>query len=658
MENISLLLFQDTELIGILIKIIVLVAFTFLLFRKLPERYQKTEKKKSSLDFVKTSKPQKKLTKKDFFILSIAMICYGVISFTKLGSITFPVTTWQPQSTESNQSFILELDEYTHFDYVYVLYGEGDNNANPDRYQLGVEDMLIEGSNDLETWEVVTKLEKGSIYEYTMIQGNWDYQYIRITAANKNQSLTEIGFKQFHTDSFLSVSVYQDAYQNSQYPASLVIDEQDKLVIDPTFYDEAYFDEIYHPRNAWEIANSEHMYATVHPLFGTNIMALFIKLFGMSPFIWRLPGAIFGLLIIPMFYMILHLLFKDYRLKILGIVLCSADFMHLTTSRIGTLEPFSIFFILLMFNFMIRYFFTSFYDTDFKKTIGILAIDGICMGIAIATKWTACYSAVGLAMILFTNFAMRFIEFRKAKKICNDTSSFSDEQIQEAQYIVTVFPKYITITILLCFVFFIFIPVIIYCLAYLPDHVWRGDTWSISNVWSQTLYMYNYHTNLEATHPYQSTWYQWLLDIRPIWYYSGVKAEGISHSIACFSNPLLCWVGLPCIIYTIYRAIRYHSQTAWIIVIGYMTALLPWVSFVERCVFAYHFYPTSFFTMLAIVYFFSQVLSKDSRWEYILYIFISCYIFLFVLFLPVTAGFGTTKTFIKFLEWFPTWYFG
>jgi dolichyl-phosphate-mannose--protein O-mannosyl transferase len=171
--------------------------------------------------------------------------------------------------------------------------------------------------------------------------------------------------------------------------------------------------------------------------------------------------------------------------------------------------------------------------------------------------------------------------------------------------------------------------------------------------------MYHYHINLKATHPYQSTWYQWLLDIRPIWYYSGVKAEGVSHSISCFSNPLLTWAGLLSIFFVIYHCIREKDPKAWFILIGYATALGPWILLVKRCVFAYHFYPTSFFTMLAIVYEAEKLLKKnEEKAVKFLKLFTIAYVFLFVMFLPATAGFGTTQGYIKLLEWFPTWYFG
>lgn len=659
MKNLSLKLLQDSELLGILLVCAAVTLALYVLFRFLPERKKKEDSDPvSSLSFVRPSRRPKRYTKKDFFAVTLITVLYAVVSFWQLGSTVFPTTTWQPESYEDNQSFILKLTEDTSFDQINILYEEGDNNANLDTWQLGVKGMKLEGSNDLEHWKQIGELENNGIYEYQILEGSWQYAYIRVTAANKNQTLTEIAFKKTGEDSLLPVEVYEDAHADGKYPASLVIDEQDEVAIHPTYMDEAYFDEIYHPRNAWEIANGQYMYATVHPLLGTNIMALFIRLFGMSPLVWRLPGVLFGIMIVPLFYAIVHLIFGSTPISIFGAVLCAGDFMHLTTSRIGTLEPFSVFFILCMFYFMMKFYYTNFYDTKITKVLGTLLLSGIFMGIAIATKWTACYSAVGLAVLLFTNLFFRFREYRKAKALLKSDTGITAEERDEALYIQERFPLYTWIVIGWCFVFFIIIPIIIYAVSYLPDHVWR-DSWSLANVLNQNDYMYHYHMNLKATHPYQSTWYMWLVDARPIWYYSGVKDTGISHSISCFSNPLLTWAGLPALVYMVYRMIKDSDRTAWMILVGWATALGPWVLLVRRCVFAYHFYPTSFFTMLTLCYAaFCLRKEKPEKAEKYMKIFSIVYLVLFVMFLPATAGFGTVKAYIKFLEWFPTWYFG
>ena len=656
MKKAGILLFQNEELpMLLLVALLILIALK-LLYPYLPGHTKDKKQPASTLSFVKPSR-KVHYTKKDWFVILAATLIYGVISLTRLGSTVFPTTTWQPESNQPNQSFILQLDAETAFKQISVIYGEGDNNANPDTYQLGTDGMRIDGSNDLSSWNEITVLEKGSIYEYQIIEGEWNYKYIRITAASKNQTLIEVSFFN-EGETPLSVSVYEDKNSSGKYPAELVIDEQDKVVRYPTYYDEAYFDEVYHPRNAWEVANGQHMYASVHPLLGTNIIALFIHLFGMSPFVYRLPGALFGFMIIPMLYVILKWMFKDTKLCALGTILVAGDFMHLTTSRIATLEPFSIFFILLMFYWMIRYYYTSFYDTPFRKTLWLLFAGGISMGLAISTKWTACYSAVGLAIILFVSWFNRYREYRKAKALLKQ-NDLQREELQVAEHIVSVFPKYFTISFFSCFLFYLLIPAVIYWLSYLPDHVWRNDTWSIANVWEQNLYMYNYHTNLKATHPYSSTWYMWLVDARPIWYYSGVQETGVSHTIACFSNPLLTWAGIPAILYCVYNMIKERSSNAFIIVIGYLTALGPWVLLVSRCVFAYHFYPTSMFVILAIVYCAKEIKKRNAKlFNRSFVIFTAAYLLLFVMFLPVTAGFGTTIDYIHFLEWFPSWYFG
>ena len=170
------------------------------------------------------------------------------------------------------------------------------------------------------------------------------------------------------------------------------------------------------------------------------------------------------------------------------------------------------------------------------------------------------------------------------------------------------------------------------------------------------MYMYNYHVNLKATHPYSSVWYMWIVDARPIWYSYSVDVQGISHSISCFSNPLLTWMGLIAFISTAVDLLMKRNKEAWIILVGYLSAFVPWL-FITRCVFAYHFYPSSCFLILMVVYFFSKFI-YTTKGKWFIRIFLTAYVILFFAFLPATAGFGTTVPYIKSMEWFGSWYFG
>ena len=657
METIGYTLFRDTELPAIALVCLAVSLLIWLFFSRIPF-HEKEEEPVRRMRIGRPSRPKARWTRADVRNVCLITAVYAVVSLWKLGSPVFPTTLWQPSFQDDGQDVVFQLPEETAFDAVYALAAEGDNNSNPDAYQLGFHNITVYGSNDYETWDEIGVLNDYSIYQYSMLYGSWDYRYVWFRFISKNDCIAEIGLSSsVNGEHFIPVSVYADGGRDSKYPAELLIDEQDKLVLYPTYYDEGYFDEVYHPRNAWEIANGQYMYASVHPLLGTNLMALCIRLFGMSPLVWRIGGAVCGILMVPVMYALLKLLFAETVWCTAGTILLAGDFMHLTTSRIGTLEPYSLLFIMIMFWYMIRYFFTSFYDTPLKDTLKLLLICGIWTGIAIAAKWTACYGAVGLAIILFTNWITRALEYKKALAVLNDPEA--DEELrQEAEHIRAVFPKALTTSILLCFVFFIFIPAAIYWLSFLPDHIWRNDSWSIANIWKHSVSMYRYHADLEATHPYQSSWYMWIVDARPMWYYLGYDQNGYMHTISCFSNPLLTWVGLPASLYVFYEALRKRRAEAWIITVGILTALGPWVSFVQRCVFSYHYYPTSIFTAMAVICFFRGMEKKDVKWRNLLYAFLAVYVFLFVLFLPATAGFGTSQAYIKMLEWFPSWYFG
>lgn len=614
MQKLSLLFFSNSEFLTLLCLTLLILGIGYFLYH---------------LKFFKAEKHHYLLS------LTLLTIIYAVISFWQLGSTTFPTTTWQP--AVEKQEIVLNFGKIEKFDAIYTIYGEGDNNSNPQSYQIGTQDIHLFGSNDLQQWQEITVLKQGNIYTYSIQEGYWEYQYIKLVTTNKNNSLTEIGFRNLAHSNFLPVTILQDEYKNTKYLAKMLIDEQDKLVLSPTYYNQAYFDEIYHVRNAWEIANRQYMYASVHPLLGTNIIALSIHLFGMHPFAWRLPGAIASVLMLPVLYGILkHLLKRDY-LSLIGSFLLAADFMHITTARIATLEPFSILFILCSFYWMLKYCRSNFYTLPMWKGILYLFLSGIFMGLSIATKWTGCYAAIGLAIMLFTNWIQCFLEYKKDK-----------ETHQQ-------FFKILLTTMLSCILFFIIIPIVIYCISYIPDKIFRNEPWTIANVWKQAQQMYHYHVNLNATHPYQSTWFQWILDLRPMWYYVGIKGN-VFHTISCFSNPLLTWIGLPAILFTTYRALCKKDIVGWYIVVGYFSGLLPWIIYVQRIVFAYHFYPTSLFTIIAIVYCIN--LLNNRKMSIVVSAYLAAYLALFILFLPVITGFGTSQQFARFLAWLPGWYFG
>lgn len=647
LKKFSLTFLGNEELISMLIICIILLAAVTLIFKRLHAfSYQEESIDIENQSEYQRTRPKRKWTLKDIWAVLSICLFYAVFAFWNLGTLRCPETYWQP--LEAYDSITFKLEEALPFDAVYWISGEGNNNENQEGYQVGADFQII-GSNDLINWEHITTLENASFMEWHINDGyTWNYQYIRLIANSKNVVLNEIGLRKADHSGFIALKV-ESFNENNPYPAQALIDEQDCLTMEPTFVHSTYFDEIYHTRNAYEIAENQHLYASVHPLLGTSIIALAIHFLGLNPFGWRISGALFGLLMLPLFYAVLKRIFIHSRYCMIGTLLLAVDFMHYTTSRIGTLEPFSVFFILLMYYFMIDYYNTSFYDTRFQSTLKALACSGISMGLAIACKWTGAYGAVGLAILFFTTLFKRYQEYLTAQK--------KEIKTEKERFIISHFPRYCIVTLLWCILFFIIVPVIIYFLAYLPCMLIKNEGFSIQAVINQTIYMFNYHTQLTATHPFQSTWIEWVLDLRPIWYYYKTINDTV-YSISAFGNPFIWWSGAVSILACIAIFIKKKTKESYLILISYFSQLAPWL-LVERCVFIYHYYPSVPFLILAIVYCIYQLDCYKPQYKKHIQVYLVLCVALFILFLPVIGGFGTTKHYINtVLRWMTSWYFG
>lgn len=391
----------------------------------------------------------------------------------------------------------------------------------------------------------------------------------------------------------------------------------------------AYFDEIYHVRTAVEHINGIEPYEISHPPLGKILISLGIRLFGMTPFGWRFSGTFLGVLMLPIIYIFLKVLFGSYSVPACGTALLASGFMHFAQTRLATIDTYAVFFILLMYLFM--YLFLS------REKLVWLALSGISFGLGAASKWTCLYAGAGLGVmwVLYWAFSRRS------------------------------FKSFIR-NVLFCLLFFVLIPAAVYYISYYPYGAARGlhgiralfSREYFDIVISNQTYMFNYHSGLVAEHPYSSTWLQWIFDIRPILYYLEYFDNGKVSSISAFTNPAVCWGGFISLFVLLYAALFRKDNRAGFILLGYLAQLLPWV-FVPRLTFAYHYFPCTVFLCLSIAYSFNILRLDGSRFARIpMYGFTVLSVLLFILFFPVISGSPVSAEFSDvFLGWFKTWPF-
>ncbi len=444
-----------------------------------------------------------------------------------------------------------------------------------------------------------------------------------------------------------------------------LVDEQDTAPQVISFQNSSYFDEIYHARTAWEHIRNLQPYEITHPPLGKLIIGLGIRLFGMTPFGWRFSGTLFGVLMLPALYIFLKKLFGGRMIPSLGTILFATDFMHYVQTRISTIDVYAVFFILLMYLFM--YLWLS------ERKLWALALCGVSFGLGAASKWTCLYAGAGLGVLWAADWVLRWLrERRQAAPLPEEEAEPDPVPVSRpgrGSHAAPLKPRKKLPPLLksflwnaaFCVVFFVLVPGLIYYLSYYPYGRFYGAelfTRDYRNIVVNNQFsMFIYHSEsvLGSTHPYSSRWYQWLVDWRPILYVLEYPAKGTRVSIAAFLNPVLCWGGLLSLPVLGWMAIGRRDGRAAFILLGYLSQLLPWLG-VERLTFAYHYFPSGLFLVLALSYLLALLRENRKDWRRPALGLILGSALLFLLFFPVLNGLEVRDDLVTaLLKWLPDW---
>ena len=597
------------------------------------------KKKEQIKDFqYEKSKRKDRFAKKDWICLSVIIVLFAIVTFYNLGSTHIPNSGWKPE--EKGESVILEIEDHP-IDKIYYFLGT-ENNPNA-RSEEDV--FLIEASDDLENWEEVTTIRE-HLFLFSWIKEDVDIQdkkYIKITGLDPYISLNEIAFKLKGEKEFSKVEVLESDHSTREN----LIDEPEEVLLEPTQANGIFFDEIYHARTAYEMANGYELYEVTHPVLGKEIISIGIAIFGMNPFGWRFMGVIFGILMIPILYNFIKQMFQKTSVCFVGTFLFTFDFMHFVMSRIATIDTYAVIFTMLIYYFMYRYYQTSFYDTDLKKTFRPLFFCGIFVGIGFASKWNVAYGFIGIAILFFMNMYKRYKEYLHAKKKVEVEHSTDETDQKVYQSFRGNFVK----TIFACVLFFVIIPCIIYYLSF----IFIFDITDIGTYTKQVIdynvNMFQFHTGSLLYHPHQSPFYEWPFLVRPMLFRADLSLSGDFYGILCASSPLFCWGGIITMIMTLAYYIKTKDKKALFILIGYFSVWLPWI-FVKRSTFIYHYYPALIFVALSWAYVINKIIGKK-KWLVIGIVLL--HIILFCIYYPVLSGSWTSEEYASCLELFPSW---
>lgn len=572
--------------------------------------------------------------RKDALLLGILLLVYTVISFVNLGDRAAPQTYVRHGSDDR---IIITLTETAEIDKVNYYCGQT------------ATDYMFFSSADGQHWRKAEDVaEENDVFCWASQPIGARAQYIQMIPRKNNKAyLYEVGV--FDT---AGNQVDVQSVEGCEAAENLM-DEQDLVPFASSYKNGTYFDEIYHPRTAYEHIHGIEPTETSHPPLGKLLIAFGTLVFGMTPFGWRFMGNVFGILMIFAIYLLARRMSKSPWFAAIAAFLLSFDFMHFTQTRIATIDSYPVTFILLSYYFMYCFYAGNYLKTELKKPLLYLLGSGVFFGLACTSKWTGIYSGFGLAAIFAVQMIGRLREYLRARKTKGG----------EAKAVAKQYGKKTGMILLCCVGCFILIPLLIYFASYIPYRFIEEHPYTLGDVLNYQKHMFSYHNGLQESHPYASRWYTWPIMYRPIWYYWSDLGDGNISTISCFGNPAVWWVGLVAFFYVLFVALKKKENKAWFLILAALSQIAPWIP-IARVLFIYHYFATTPFLMLMIAYALQDIYT-DLRTDKALRRFrVGCgaylgvVLVLFVLFYPVISGAATTKAYAEnILHWFQSWVF-
>lgn len=332
-----------------------------------------------------------------------------------------------------------------------------------------------------------------------------------------------------------------------------------------------YFDEIHYLPAARALLDGSEYLNREHPLLGKEILALGIALLGDNPWGWRLFPALAGTGALYAFTRALWFASLSRFAAVAYGVLLASGFALFVHSRIAMLDVFFVAFLALALwqcAAAVRE-----PETGRRR----LAIAGVAIGLAMAAKWNAAPLAVVPGL---TFFAARLAAGRRRLFTSRRGIPVPGVSLLEAALWLGL------------------VPLAVYAATFLPAYGFDKGALQPGGLIELHRQIVALQESVVEPHPYQSRWPEWVFNLRAIWYlYEPV--DGAQRGILLIGNPLTMLLGLPAMVWAIWRGAG-GDRAALSVAVLYAVSLGFWMVVNKPVQFYYHYFLPSCFLLAAL----------------------------------------------------------
>ncbi|MBB4700702.1 dolichyl-phosphate-mannose--protein O-mannosyl transferase [Sphaerisporangium siamense] len=352
----------------------------------------------------------------------------------------------------------------------------------------------------------------------------------------------------------------------------------------------------------------------VHPPLGKWLIGVGEWLWGADPFGWRFAAAVLGSLSILLVARVARRMTRSTLLGCLAGLLLALDGLHFVLSRAALLDVFLMFWVLAGFGCLVvdrdraRERLARWYEGSSLSGAGPwLGVRpwrigaGVCLGAAVATKWSGVFFLVAFAV-------MSLVWDAGARRAVGLRRPFAGALRRDVPTALAGLGL---------------VPVVVYVASWagwFATPYGYGRNWaqatssgpvyfvldSVRSWWNYQSMVLGFHTGLDSSHPYQSEPWEWPLLLRPVAFFYEGPACGTgkcAQAVLGVGTPVIWYGALIALIGLIAWYVATRDWRAGAVLLAYAVGWLPWFYYAiadNRTMFLFYTAPMLPFMAIAL----------------------------------------------------------
>jgi len=387
-----------------------------------------------------------------------------------------------------------------------------------------------------------------------------------------------------------------------------------------------FFDEVHYVPAIRAFLTLEGAANMEHPPLAKLIMAGGMAVFGDNPLGWRVMSLSFGTLVLLAAMRAMWFASMSRAASLLTGIFSATNFLLFVHARIAMLDIFMVGFVMLalwMCAGAVRL-----HETARWR----LVVAGASMGAAMACKWNAIPLAVlpGVAFLVARLWSAgpRFLTVNRGWPI-------GGMALWEAA------------------IWLGALPLAVYALAYAPYLLFAELPRNPVGLVDLHRQMLEMQTQVPEAHPYQSVWWQWVMNSRPIWYLYEV-IDGAQRGVMLVGNPLTMLAGLPALAWCLWTGIKDGRRDALAVAVLYLASISLWVVAPKAVQFYFHYFLSGMFLSAALALGTERLWQRGERLMPVVLVIGTLGLFAFWLPILSAAPLAGDQAFLKW-AWVESW---